>query len=205
MTVEKLEIKSLFSEEEISQTISDLKNNIIHAPPCDCPSCEHWIYQKFTKSRYGPRFKKKVFLLWWIEKKIKSRYPNLKRIFTKPVVRFLEIFEIKSNYEYELFTKFEETYRILKRFKKSKIIEKNKWQSTRHEFSLAQKIANIINKMGEVSQTIIRRKIQTNKGRPVKVESIDDVAGLVLSQNVLFAKEIKRKKTIRKIKFFKRE
>jgi len=194
MTIDKIDVESLFNKEEISQVIFDLKNNIIHAFPCDCPSCERWIYKKFTKPKFGARFDKSVFILWWIEKRIRLRYPNLKRIFTKSVVGYLEIIEKKSNNEYELFTKFEEIHRRLQRLKKSKIIEKNTWKSTWQEFSLAQKIADKIKEKGEIRQREILRKIQRHKGRPIKERSIHAIDGLILTQNILIDKEKRGKK-----------
>lgn len=196
MTVDKLDAEGLFIEEEISQVISDLKNNVIHAPPCDCASCECWIYKKFTKSKFGKRFDESAFILWWIEKRIRSRYPNLKRIFTKSVIEFFEIIEEKSNGEYKLFTKFEEIYRRLQRLKKSKIIEKNTWKSTWQQFSLAQRIANEIKRNGKISRRNIGKMIQRNNKRPVKVESISEVDNLTLTQNVLIDKKEEGKRII---------
>lgn len=197
MTVDKMDIESLFSEKEISQVISDLENDVFHAPPCDCPSCEYWIYKKFTKSKFGKRFDKSVFILWWIEKRIRSRYPNLKKIFIESAfIELLDIIDEKSNGEYELFDKFEEIHRRLQRLKKSKIIEKNTWKSTWQEFSLAQKIADKIKKKGEISRREIERMIQKNNKRPVKVESISEVDNLALTQNVLIDKKEEGKRII---------
>lgn len=57
--------------ELVNKVWNDLKDNVIHPLPCECPSCQYQWYRKKNRNR-GRKFDKESFFLEWLESQIRQ-------------------------------------------------------------------------------------------------------------------------------------